>query len=152
MSPPAPVPAERWRAVAAARHDEGFTYLDVLTAVDRLGDLDVVAVLVNPDTHEECTLTTRSSQGRIESLVPVFRGADWYEREAAELLGIEFDGHPDPRPLVAPASDRPELLKTTPLPARQTTPWPGAEDEAGARRRRAAVAPGILTTWTQEPQ
>ena len=31
----------------------------------------------------------------IDSLAPVFKGANWIEREMWELLGIEFKGHPN---------------------------------------------------------
>ena len=33
----------------------------------------------------------------IDSLVPVWRGADWFERETFDLMGIVFRGHPDLR-------------------------------------------------------
>ncbi|KAJ3515840.1 hypothetical protein NMY22_g14344 [Coprinellus aureogranulatus] len=33
----------------------------------------------------------------VPSAVPVFRGADWYEREAWDLFGIFFENHPDLR-------------------------------------------------------
>lgn len=33
----------------------------------------------------------------IDSLVPVWRGADWFERETFDLMGITFKGHPDLR-------------------------------------------------------
>ena len=36
----------------------------------------------------------------IDSLAPVFKGANWIEREMWELLGIEFKGHPDLRRLL----------------------------------------------------
>lgn len=38
----------------------------------------------------------------IESLAPVFKGANWIEREMHELLGINFTGHPDLRRLLLP--------------------------------------------------
>ncbi|MFA4668864.1 NADH-quinone oxidoreductase subunit C [Pyrococcus kukulkanii] len=36
------------------------------------------------------------------SITPKHRGANWYEREAMEMLGLEARGHPDPRRLVLP--------------------------------------------------
>ena len=38
----------------------------------------------------------------IDSLAPVFEGANWIEREIHELLGINFKGHPDLRRLLLP--------------------------------------------------
>jgi len=34
---------------------------------------------------------------RVDSLVDIWAGADWFEREAFDLFGIVFDGHPDLR-------------------------------------------------------
>jgi len=43
----------------------------------------------------------------IDSLVPVFEGANWIEREMHEILGINFKGHPDLKRLLLP-DDWPE--------------------------------------------
>jgi len=40
----------------------------------------------------------------IESLAPMFKGANWIEREMHEMLGINFAGHPDLRRLLLPDS------------------------------------------------
>lgn len=44
--------------------------------------------------------TTADNPPRVPSVIDVWRGADWYEREAFDLFGIIFDGHPDLRRLL----------------------------------------------------
>ena len=39
---------------------------------------------------------------RLPSSVPVHRAAQWHERECAEMFGITFEGHPDPRHILLP--------------------------------------------------
>ena len=34
------------------------------------------------------------------SVTPVWAAAEWFEREGAELFGVAYTGHPDPRPLL----------------------------------------------------
>ena len=42
------------------------------------------------------------SKPEIDSLAPIFEGANWIEREINEMLGINFKGHPDLRKLLLP--------------------------------------------------
>lgn len=37
---------------------------------------------------------------QMNSITPVVKGAEWIEREMAEMLGIFFNGHPNPEPLL----------------------------------------------------
>ena len=66
---------------------------------------------------------------RAESWVPVYPGADWHEREAWEMFGILFDGHPSLRHLYLPSEfEGHPLRKDFPLLAREVKPWPGLVD------------------------
>jgi NAD(P)H-quinone oxidoreductase subunit J len=38
----------------------------------------------------------------VPSLYPLFRGADWQERETFDLFGINYSGHPHPKRLLMP--------------------------------------------------
>jgi NADH-quinone oxidoreductase subunit C len=61
--------------------------------------------------------------------VPVFAGANWHEREAYEMFGITFAGHPDLRNLYLPTDfEGHPLRKDFPLLARIVKPWPGIVD------------------------
>jgi NADH-quinone oxidoreductase subunit C len=66
---------------------------------------------------------------RIASWTPTYLGADWHEREAWEMFGIEFDGHPNLRHLYLPGQfEGHPLRKDFALLARQVKPWPGIVD------------------------
>ena len=63
------------------------------------------------------------------SWVPVYPGADWHEREAWEMFGIGFEGHPGLRHLYLPGEfEGNPLRKDYPLLARRVKPWPGIVD------------------------
>jgi NADH-quinone oxidoreductase subunit C len=69
---------------------------------------------------------------RLESITSVFRGADWHEREAWEMYGIVFDGHPGLRHLYLPGEfEGHPLRKDFPLLAREVKPWPGLVNVEG---------------------
>ena len=135
----ADVPRGRWvEAVTAARDDAVLdgTFFDVLLAVDEHpAGFDVVVRLWSVGQRHGFHLRTRCPRddARVPSLTGVFAGAAWHEREAAEMFGIAFDGHPALTPLLLPDGDasRP-LRKDVALAARAGTPWPGAVDPADA--------------------
>jgi NADH-quinone oxidoreductase subunit C len=143
----ADVAREHWvAAVTAARDDAALdgTFFDVLLAVDEHpAGFDVVVRLWSVTHRHGFHLRTRCPREdpRVPSLVGVFAGAAWHEREAAEMFGLGFDGHPDLRPLLLPDGFQGHPLRKERVLAARQQPWPGAADPAGKPGRRL-VPPG----------
>lgn len=95
--------AEQILSVCAGARDQlGFDMLLDLSSVDNLGDdprWTVVYELYSVAHGAHLRLKTQVSEERSElpSVVPVWRTADWHEREAYDMMGIRFRGHPDLR-------------------------------------------------------
>jgi NADH-quinone oxidoreductase subunit C len=75
-----------------------FDYLANLTAVDYFDYFEVVYHLTSLQHNHSLVLKTRC-YGRdnlhLPSVVSLWRGADFQEREIYDLMGISFDGHPN---------------------------------------------------------
>lgn len=68
-------------------------------------------------------------QPTIDSWITVYPGANWHEREAAEMFGVHFTGHPNLTKLYLPgAFEGNPMRKDFPLLARRVKPWPGLVD------------------------
>jgi NADH-quinone oxidoreductase subunit C len=66
---------------------------------------------------------------RMPTISTVYAGANWHERETAEMYGIVFEGHPDLRNLYLPGEfEGHPLRKDFPLLSRRVKPWPGIVD------------------------
>lgn len=87
-----------------------FDYLSCLSGVDygeKEGKLGVVYHLYSL-IHEhslvlKCLIPRENSDEKIPSLSSIWKAADWHEREAYDMLGILFEGHPDLRRILLPA-------------------------------------------------
>jgi len=75
-------------------------FIDV-TAVDWPGRerrFDVVYHLLSPKHNVRVRVKTETDETTpVPSIIDVFPGADWYERETYDLYGVVFTGHPDMR-------------------------------------------------------
>jgi len=73
---------------------QGFDYLKKITAVDYVDHLDVVYFLYNLSTRtgEMIVVKLPPVGPEIDSVMEVYAGADWYERELAEMFGIKING------------------------------------------------------------
>jgi len=100
------VPAEQWQPLAAfVKATLGRGFFSFLSAVDwKEEGLEVMARVENLDDNVSLTVKTRLGPGEshCQSLVAVYRGADWMERECYDMFGIRFDGHPDLRRILLP--------------------------------------------------
>ena len=77
-----------------------FAFLSSLTAVDRLDHFEVVYHIQSIRLNRMAVLKVKTYEREnpeVPSLVPVWRGAQLQEREAYDLMGIRFAGHPDLR-------------------------------------------------------
>lgn len=140
------VTPEKWvSAHETARDQLDLVFFSWLSAVDWAKDVAVGDPLGEEVDERIELLTTVGdlTEGRrvtfttdlawdspsIPTLVDVYAGANWHEREAAEMFGIEFVGHPNPLTLYLPESfEGNPLRKSYPLLSREVKPWPGTVD------------------------
>jgi NADH-quinone oxidoreductase subunit C len=91
------------RVMEFLRDDERclFWCLIDLTAVDwpqREKRFEVVYHLLSPKRNVRVRVKVETDETMpVPSVVPVFRAAEWFEREAYDLYGVLFSGHPDLR-------------------------------------------------------
>ena len=75
-----------------------------LTAVywpSREKRFDVVYHLLSPRLNQRIRVKVQTDERTpVASIIEVFHGADWFEREAYDLYGVLFTGHPDMRRLL----------------------------------------------------
>ena len=79
-----------------------FKLLLCLAGVDYKEYFQIVYVLLSLEHEHKLVIKTNVpyDDPHLPSVTSVWRGADWYEREAHDLFGVEFDGHPNLTPLI----------------------------------------------------
>lgn len=91
-------------------YESGFDFLSDVTCVDHLNLRDAVDrfqltyLLANYETNERLTVLVMLNEPNltVRSVVPIWQGADWLEREVWDMFGIRFEGHPDHRRILLP--------------------------------------------------
>ncbi|GAB3784798.1 hypothetical protein GCM10028818_45200 [Spirosoma horti] len=89
-----------------------FDLLACITAIDNGAQLNTMEVVYNvtsiPYEHNLMlkVVVSRTTSGTklpvVPSVASIWRTADWHEREAFDLVGIQFEGHPDLRRILLP--------------------------------------------------
>ncbi|MFQ5934377.1 MAG: NADH-quinone oxidoreductase subunit C [Dehalococcoidia bacterium] len=91
-------------ACGIVKEDDGlrFDYLRCLSVVEYDDHFQAVYHLYST-VHKHKMVFKASAPKEaptFASVTPVWRGAEWHEREGAELFGVTFDGHPNPKHLL----------------------------------------------------
>jgi NADH-quinone oxidoreductase subunit C len=105
------VPADSLLAAMTLLRDKlKFDLLVDVTCVDYLHFRDaehrfgLVYLLTSIETNERLTVRVYLDEPNltVPSMVPLWKGANWMEREVYDMFGILFDGHPDLRRILLP--------------------------------------------------
>jgi NADH-quinone oxidoreductase subunit C len=98
---------DRIRTVLGHLHGKGYTFLASLHGVDyyphepRLGILYEMLDMKNVD-RISVKVRVPTDDARVPSVVELFPGADYPEREAFDMFGVVFEDHPDLRRILMP--------------------------------------------------
>ena len=148
-----------------AKRSLGFDYLVDICSVDNYGEdprWTVIYHLRGVANGQDLRIKTDVSEEKSElpSVLPIWRTANWHEREVYDLMGIRFSGHPDLRrilmwegypyhplrkdfPLAGKPTDLPGVAftKVTPMEGGPFVTLPSSSDSI-AREPRVRVPEG----------
>lgn len=109
------VPAESVQDICRFLHEDErlyFDYLACITAIDNgagLATMELIYNLTSIPYGHDLTIKTVFPRNLPDAPLPsvptvsnIWRTADWHEREAFDLMGIHFEGHPDLRRILLP--------------------------------------------------
>jgi len=147
---------------AFARQELGFDFLVDITSIDNYGEdprYTIVYHLYGLSHNQYLRLKTDVGEEKSElpTVVPVWKSANWHEREIYDMMGVRFRGHPDLRrvimwegyphhplrkdfPLAGKPTDLPDIAfsDVAPLAGGPFVTVAGARD-AGAREPRSRL-------------
>jgi NADH-quinone oxidoreductase subunit C len=151
--------------VLSALKAGGFDMLLDLSTVDHFGDeprFEVVYELYNTASNENLRIKTAISEDEnsVPSVSHLWRTANWHEREAYDMMGIGFEGHPDLRrilmwegypfhplkkdfPLEGKATEMPDIAFSRPAPL-EGGPFVTAPSDRSREREPRARPPEII--------
>jgi NADH-quinone oxidoreductase subunit C len=98
-------------SVCNALHQHQVTYFDMLsclTGIDNGSEAGTMEVVYNLysipfDHHLAIKVVVPRENPEVDSVTSIWKTADWHEREAFDMFGIKFKGHPDLRRILMPA-------------------------------------------------
>ena len=95
-------PDDLIEAMRALKQEAGLYHLSTITCRDTGDKLEALYHLYAEGMEVTVRAQTERAAPKLPTVIPVFPGAVFYEREVHDLVGIDIEGHPDLRPLVLP--------------------------------------------------
>lgn len=137
----------------ALKHEHHFEMLVDICGVDHLGSeprFETVYHAYSMKTGDSIRFKTHvPASGCLPSVASVWHAADWHEREAFDMLGIRFEGHPDLRRILMwEGYPHHPLRKDFPLAGKHTAETQPAPMDGGP----FVSAPAGTTTVEREPR
>jgi NADH-quinone oxidoreductase subunit C len=84
--------------LATARESLGIMHLSYITVVDREGSFELTYELLDLRSVSVRVKTTiEGEEPVIDTVTGIYPTANWHEREAYDMFGVAFKGHPDMR-------------------------------------------------------
>ena len=104
------VPAGQFKELVAFMHEDDRLYFDMLsslTAIDNGEEASTIDIIYHLysipfDRSMALQVTIPRDNPAISTISDIWRGANWHEREAYDLVGVTFEGHPDLRRILLP--------------------------------------------------
>ena len=99
------ISSDDWKDMSQYICDSGFDYLMCITSYDLQVDEKLGLAYNFYSTKDKKYLEVRiefHNSVNIFSVANIWRTADWHEREAYDMMGILFEGHPDMKRILLP--------------------------------------------------
>ena len=95
---------DEWLEISAKVKDLSFDYLMCITSIDlEDSNLSLAYNFNSTDTQVSIEFNLNfNSETEVPSIESLWKTADWHEREAYDMMGIKFSGHPDMKRILLP--------------------------------------------------
>lgn len=143
------IEATNWQEVHQQLSATGYLRFEYLTATHLGADDFQVISKVSTEDLTDSVLTITKTSAAIDSLIAIYKNAEFPERETAQMFGLKFIGHEDIQKAFDVDFDDYPMRRDFGLSSRQQRPWPGAVEPDVKARRRPSLPPGVLESWNE---
>ena len=143
-------PEDNYGVLELMRDELDYTQLSEMSAIDFIAKSNSFEIFyqmlsMNKRKRVRVKMTIENGQS-VNSVEPLFRSADWAEREMFDMFGIEANGHPFMKRILMPYDWQGHpLLKTYPLQGDEFAAWYEV-DKIYGKEAREEIGPEIRDT------